>query len=132
MAPATDTTELTSKERLRLNEFLAALNLFVELDEHIPLHMLRAFVAAALHEGAGSVEVGRLIGQGNPELGMESGPVARTLGAWGRYDRYGKLSFDFIEGRADEGPNADRRAKKQYLTKGGRGFLKKLLTALHA
>lgn len=112
--------ELTAKEKLRLDELLAALKLFSDLEPNMPVNMMRVLVYAARYEGTGSLEIGK-------KLGMESGPASRFLGDWGKFDRYHKPSHGYIEGRSiDE----DRRAKKQYLTFDGQGFLLKLLRAL--
>lgn len=38
-------------ERLRLRDFLAAIDLFADLEPNMPLQMLRAFVVTAMYEG---------------------------------------------------------------------------------
>jgi hypothetical protein len=120
MAHELKTSGLTPKERLKLGEFLAALNLFSELEPTMPLQMVRAFVSAALHEGEGSVEVGL-------KIGLPSGVIARHLGAYGEFDRYGRPGLKMIEGRLTP---EDRRSKLQYLNVKGRRFLESLLMKL--
>lgn len=113
---------LTSNEKLRLGEFLSALELFSDLEPNMPVNMLRTFVYVAMHEGTGSLKVGS-------DLGMLSGPASRYLGDWGEIDRYKKPSHGFIEGRTTV---TDRRAKLQHLTPKGKGFLQRLMRTLRA
>lgn len=112
--------ELTAGEKLRLGEFLAALDLFSDLEPNMPVSMLRVFVYVAMHEGYGSIKIAQ-------DLGLQSGPASRYLGDWGPFDRYRKPSHSMIEGKATV---EDRRARLQYLTHKGRAFLRRLLLNL--
>jgi len=117
---ASTVEELTARDRLKLREFLAALQVFTDLEPNMPIQMVRAFIYTALNEGVGSVEIGR-------QAGLPSGVIARHLGDWGKFDRYGRPGHDMIEGRSTY---EDRRSRLQFLTAKGRGKLGAILNAL--
>jgi DNA-binding MarR family transcriptional regulator len=114
--------ELTADERLRLREFLAAVDLFADLESNMPLQMLRTFVVVALNEGAGTVELAR-------EAGLNASVMSRHIGDWTKTDRYGKPSHDFIEQHNNP---TDRRNRLSFLTANGRSFLRRVPRMLRA